>query len=387
MRIDPYTHSVALTKIKSALKSKKKPKLAFLDIDSTLHHTDSNLKTDRARKILEERGYVVVFNTSRTEELVMSEKERIASRLFYRPAPHLGQIKFKQHDAVKTIYYYVDPSKTEPKGVLDPDIIIGSTGTAIWLKQVNGGYKPDLIYQQSFAIHSKEWRNLVLLMLHQLKKTANFNISHIENDQSYEKNRSNVYPPDFRVQILFATIKDLKSFAKKVNNLKRQYTTNIRLTNDSKPSHGKYVLYLTPKNASKVHAQEEVIAALTKSQKINRKDFAIFIAGDSWPDLLMGIKGETETETFLLVGGSRLYKDLNHARLNSHKNDYHYFSGESLKAIGQRFIVTSEKGIYLYRSSRYEKVKIILGDEKYPKTIGVESVLAYLSDGEIGGLV
>jgi len=380
MKIDLYTNSTALFKIRNSLKRKQQPKLAFLDIDSTLHHSDSGNKTDKARKVLEEKDYVIIFNTSRTEELVMSEKERNASKLFQRPAPHLGQVKFKQNEVVKSIYYYVDPQKIEPKGVLDPDIIIGSTGTAIWIKQITGGYKPDYNYQKSFRISSTEWRNSILELLKKLKKTETFNISHIEDQRSYEKNRSNVFPPDYRVQTLFTSIVHLKSFVKKMQKIKSNFLTNIRITNDSKPSHGKYVLYLKPKNASKIHAQEFVIKNVLKNTKVKRKDLNIFIAGDSWPDLIMGIKGESETETFLLVGGSRLFKDLTTAMHHSKKNIYHYFSGESLMAIGKRFIPTTDKGLYFFRSSRHEKVKIILGDERYPGTVGVETVLAYLNN-------
>lgn len=73
------------------------------------------------------------------------------------------------------------------------------------------------------------------------------------------------------------------------------------------PSDNKFSVYLTPRMGNKARAVERIISELATELKRPREDFHVLIAGDSFPDLAIGLCGGLDIEaTFLLVGGSRL---------------------------------------------------------------------------------
>lgn len=392
MYINPYIKSTILHVLQKNVRGDELLRLAFVDIDSTLDDRDRG-KTLTARKELEKKRYGIIFITSRTEEALISEKQRLLSRFFDRPVPYLGKETSLVHGQKRVRYFYRDPLFVESPGVIDPDIVVGSTGTAIWIKQQSGGYLKDIRYEKGFMAHSAEWRKAVLHLLIKLKKTTHFEISPLEDPNNYPAHTVDVAPPNFRIQVSFRTVESLRSFIQEMATIKRTYAAssletsrlmefkhlaNLRIINDSKPTEGRYVLYITPKKASKIYAKEQIVKNLTRTLKIAREKLNLFVAGDSWPDLTMGISGVHENETFLLVGGSRLYHDLAAVLQSPHTSYSYHFGGEKLASLCKRFVSTQTRGIYLFKSPWRGRVKVIFGDERFPGTQGVESVLSYL---------
>src|SRR5437868_2581772 len=74
----PYADSLAWRTVRDRLDACKTPRVAMLDIDGTL--TGNPHVADRVRAMLERGGYVVTFNTSRTEEMLMTRGAYDASR-------------------------------------------------------------------------------------------------------------------------------------------------------------------------------------------------------------------------------------------------------------------------------------------------------------------
>jgi len=136
--VDPYVRSVAAHKLRLQVAHGRPLHLACLDIDSTLTGDSSLAGAVRSR--LEDEGYVIAFDTSRTEEMVMSREsyERsVRAGALSRPEPHLG------HDGGSRVF--VAPEQDQPRGILDGDIIAGSTGTHILVRQPDGAYLPDRV--------------------------------------------------------------------------------------------------------------------------------------------------------------------------------------------------------------------------------------------------
>jgi hypothetical protein len=130
-----------------------------------------------------------------------------------------------------------------------------------------------------------------------------------EYTENYENGSSNIYPPAFRIVLYFQSSDTKTSFRRFI----RQYQAtspsqmNLRLTDDSNPAKEKYVLCLTPKNASKKRAVDHIIDKVCQTTEAVRSELQVLIAGDSIPDLDMGLRAAKGTKaTFLLVGGSRL---------------------------------------------------------------------------------
>lgn len=121
MTTDPYQTASFLDKISSSRR------IVFLDIDSTL--TGDPLAASEVGKKLDKDGCVVVFVTSRTEEMIMSEDAftRTDPTELKRPRPHLK----KETDGRFGI---ADPKMlTEHSPFVDGDIIAGSTGSRIFI--------------------------------------------------------------------------------------------------------------------------------------------------------------------------------------------------------------------------------------------------------------
>src|SRR5581483_1280243 len=128
---------------------------AFFDIDNTL--TGSSIEdTNLVREKLRNLGYAVCFVTARTEEALMSKSAYLKSRKhgFRRPRPQLKTV-----DGVKK---YVDPKDYEPDGIIYPDVIAGSTGTKILLRQECGGYSEDMDYTEKLGVSSKRFRDAIM---------------------------------------------------------------------------------------------------------------------------------------------------------------------------------------------------------------------------------
>lgn len=305
----------------STLFLKKPARLAFLDIDQTM--TGSFKKVNQVRERLEKLGFGIILVTARTEEMLMSSREYLKSQKlgFDRPFPKLKKVNNQ--------YIYLAPEQLEPKGILDPDVIVGTSGTTILLKQSQGGYKIDQAYQKSWQV-KRNWREKTLQKVSQIDPDNKYhNFSKIENPQNYYQNKADVLTTQFRIQLIFPNLKAQKYMSKKI------IENNIYFINDGDRRIKKYVYLLTPQISKK-----DAVAWILRKYKNYSQ---ILIAGDSLADLEMGLAAKGAT--LLIVGGANLTK-------NQIKN----------------FLKKGFTG------------KLIIGDQIFPNTQGPETILAYLAN-------
>jgi hypothetical protein len=264
---------------------------------------------------------------------------------------------------------YIPPEQAEPEGILDPDIVAGSSGTAIYVKQVNSGYIKDSSYHDSIKLSPAYWRQEVLKTIQSIP--INVEINDIEYAENYEKNVTDVYPPDYRVEVHLSNEKIKSSFVKQFMELSSKKKLNLQLVDDSFPKMQKFSVYISPASLSKHQAVNWVINSLCSELAILHASLNVFIFGDSFPDLKMGLQSAAQSPTtFLLVGGSPLSKYLT--------DDSKTFANENLQEIKRNVIPTKIKGFYQYTIPHQQPKTMIIGDQAFPGTIGPETILAYL---------
>ncbi len=385
-QIQAYEQSTILQKLIRQKTLNKPLKIAFVDIDATL--TGHPTVTKKTRAKLEKLGYAVVFVTARTEEMVMSEKEYQKSLTFgfNRPKPLLRR-KFGK-------WTYVAPEKANIN-LVDPDIIIGSTGTQILVKHITGGYTNDRSFESQFKMNSNEWRKNVLKIIHEIDPHHEFmKLAPFENEQNYYNHKTNIFPPSYRVQILFTDLAAKIKFLQKMEklNLKQSInkgknilpTSSLRIIDDSHPEKKTFLIYITPAIAYKGSAVEHVVNNLCKTLRkalqnnhIKRSDIHVLLAGDSYPDLTMLLYGASGTKaTAIVVGGSRLTRVLTHESMD-------IYAGENIRSLKKKLKVSADKvGHYNFRTTlENDEIQIrnvIFGDSAFPKTKGPETILAFL---------
>lgn len=378
--LDVYTNSTIIKKTFKKILSHFR--LAFLDIDFTLSANTSRLPYMRKR--FEQLDYGIVFVTARTEEMVMSKKayKKSLKHGFSRPEPH---IKKRNGE-----YYYIDPKKINPD-LVDPDIIIGSTGTEIYIKQLSGAYLCDTSFRQKHTKISSIWRDMVMEILFEIDpQQEHLHLSKIEYAENYLNHTTDIFPPQFRIQMFFDTVSEKSWFLKELNKRNllhtmfyRKSSSLFRVIDDSNEENNKIAMYITPPRGSKSSAVEHVVNQLERTMKnldplFSKAHMETILAGDSYPDLSMLLHGALGTEsTALLVGGSRISKVLT-------DNTSHVYVGEDFLPVKELLEPQKTKGKYHYRVpvDIYEKGcvrEFIIGDDAYPKTIGPETIIAHLS--------
>jgi hydroxymethylpyrimidine pyrophosphatase-like HAD family hydrolase len=346
-----------------------KNKIAFIDVDGTLnaHPWDTNEKkllnkklTNSTISLLKKKGYICVLATSRTEEMCMSSKNFSLSKRkfnFRRPLPHIG----RKPDGTR---FYIRPETFYPIKMLDPLIMITSSGAKILVLQKGGGYIEDKAFYESSFPSPLQWRKQIMNLLLKLQPKFQFSFSSIEEEKHYFKYKTDVYPPDYRIQIIFPSKTKLQTFSHHIKKNK-----GIFFVNDSNPLKNKFTGYVMPKNG-KTDAINYVINKITEKQK----KYKIIIIGDSFTDLQSAtpIDNKKNLEiTFLLVGGSRLTPFL----LNKKNND---FAGTDISFIKNNLFPCKKKGFYVFVGKNKEKRKIIIADEAFPETLGPESIIEFL---------
>ncbi len=307
-------------------------KLAFIDVDGTLtaNPGDTNEKdlldkdlTNQAIADLQKKGFTCMLNTSRTAEMCMSEAQYVLSKKnfgFSRPQPHMGIDKNKKH-------FYVKPEDYFPKKILDLPIIISSSGACINVLQENGGYAADEGFYLNDFPDPRIWRKNITSYLSGLNIL--FSYGHIEKEVTYQENETEIFPADYRIQLIFTSYKNILLLSKSIKE-----KGNLYFTNDSNPKKNLFMGYITPKRG-KVDAVNHVISSL------QRPLAEILIIGDSPPDLEVGLKMRTPPGakiTCLIVGGSSLRNTI---KINV-------------------------------------KRKIIMGDIAFPQAIGPKSIVEFI---------
>lgn len=378
---NPYKKSAIHKKLLTQLRKGNSAKIAFLDIDTTLTGDLAAIKKTRER--LEELGYALVFVTSRTEEMVMSKKEYKKSfKLgFSRPKPNIKRARNGK-------YTYKDPAAIDPL-LVDPDIIIGSTGTQIIVRQENGGYIPDNTFTTQFALDSISWREKVFKTISLIDPY--FSLAHIapiEFVENYDSKKTDVYPPFYRIKVVFNSMKAKATFLLLLKTITPFITTKhikgskswLRVIDDSNPKKNKYSIFFTPNAGYKGNAVNHVVESIClTSKRIIKNKIEVILAGDSYPDVAMLFYGAQETNaTAILVGGSRLSKIFVDRTVDS-------YCGEDISYIKQQLcILTNKVGHYQFNENKnsISLRSIIIGDKAYPQTKGAQTILAYLNREE-----
>lgn len=372
-RYRAYRRSALLAKYRSATRRKKNFKLAFFDIDSTIADSHPRI-SNKIRRFLERNGFGIVFVTSRTEEMLITQTARKKSPHFIRPLPHLG---IKTDEKNRQFRYYVDPKNVIPRGLLDPDIVVGSTGTAIWVRQTDGSYVPDVGYTWQFGIEPEAWRASALRFIKRLGGSRLCRISDIDNKINYEENKTDVYPPDYRIELIFRNSSSLKIFRSHFIQRDFGYVfENFHFINDSKPEKNRYSAYLTPRSGTKLQAKLHIVRSLLTLLTVAEYDkLQIVTAGDSWPDLLLAAETVTSRETFILAASSRLTRPLLQSLSSKRKA---FFAEEDLTPFTQKLEATGKKGIYRLRTDDGFFVKFVIADLLDGPQRPAESVYAFL---------
>jgi hypothetical protein len=368
-------------------------RIAFLDIDSTL--TGDAAGVDRVRDQLQSMGYVCAFVTSRTEEMVMSARALRASRKrgeLCRPEPHLGRRG--------ELRFYQTPERVAPRGILDGEIIAGSSGSRIYVRQ-GSGYRLDrgfgLVEDEEGGSRSaptraastraaptrlmlapEAWREEALGLIAELNGADPLaEPAGIEWAESYESGSADVFPPDYRIQLHFSSETAKKRFVHSLSCRRRgpwgEFARSLRLLDDSHPAQEHYKAFLLPRWASKARAVTRIVDSLRAHLPAGRPVDLLF-AGDSYPDLEMGLLGAPGcTGTLLLVGGSRLVRDLLSPESSA-------FAGEPLTAIKRRLRATDRSGVYRFRVPRHPHAerRVIVADIAFPGCGAVRSIERYL---------
>lgn len=312
-------------------------KLAFIDVDGTLtaNPEDTNEKdlldkdlTNQAITELQKKGFTCILNTSRTAEMCMSEKQYELSKKnfgFSRPPPHMGIDDNRKR-------YYVKPEEFFPEKILDLPIIISSSGACIHVRQENGGYAIDRSFYPNDFPDPATWRKNTTSYLSGLN--IPFSFGHIENADAYQKKEAEIFPADYRIQLIFTSYKNMLLLSGSIEE-----KSGLYFTDDSNPKKNLFMGYITPKNG-KINAIEHVIKNLEKSEA------EILIIGDSLPDLEAGLKIKAPSSTIitcLIVGGSRLHYVPTNAKTNA-------------------------------------KRRIIMGDVAFPQAIGPKSIVEFMKN-------
>ncbi|MDE2589027.1 MAG: hypothetical protein KGL95_05110, partial [Patescibacteria group bacterium] len=381
-----YQHSTYIQKLIRFYNSHKPLRIAFLDIDFTL--SSNYLILPSLKEKLYSMGFVIAFVTSRTEEMVMSLEEYTLSHKygFNRPRPMMHMENKK--------YSYVDPRIVNPY-LVDPDMIIGSTGTQILLRQSTGGFAPDLSFDEKFKGGILWKRNMLRRIQHLEKEGLLFSVSMMEDMRNYYQKKTNVFPPTYRIQVAFATEKDKFIFCDRLKKrnifgslLFRNSRPEFRIIDDSNISIGRHVIFITPRGSGKKlavrYTVNKTVQALRKfaDKEIKQFDIETLLAGDGMQDLPMLFDGAEETDSIsILVGGSKIAQELSEISPDS-------FSGEVIKNIHERLRPITPRGYYLYPYHMKEEKKIvykkfIIGSDAFPTTHGPETILAYLNLEEL----
>ncbi len=351
----PYRNSLPLKALRQKSKSKQPLPIAFLDIDLTL--TKSNNDLDQlikdVRLFLTQKGYIFAVATSRTEELMMSPKEYRLSKEKYgfsRPPPKV-----------------FSPNN---HGVLDADIIISSSGTKIFLHQVGGGYCEDESYQKKYLLPSPVWRSLILNLIKKINREKELaQIALHEEEKNYQQGKTSIYPPDYRIQLFFKNLIDKLEFCQKFTRLK----TKATIIDDSDPIRDEYTIYITPPGGNKKDAVDWLLGKICHQLLIGEKLFKILFAGDSWPDLKMGLYAADDVDrvVFIIVGGSRLTPYLTEKK-------YQEFAGNDLSQIKKFLLPEGRQGFYRFVNLPHPRT-VVIGDQAFPGKLGPATLLAYLS--------
>lgn len=366
-----------------------------------VHDLDENLAGPAAlavQRLETAAGVGRVFVSSRKPNMMLSSSAYVATmnlagNVYQEEKPHLAT-----HDGGQTVYAPPE-SLAVFQGVLDPDIIAGSTGTRLLVAQQDGGYRLDADYERGVMRGRDDWRVQAWRVVKEINGDDLGAYPGIEFPDNFANGAADVLPLDGRIQINFTpttdellnlptgytggrnvasaealgiAIKKMQEFQRRFAALKEKYKDdktlsavigNMRLSNDSNHRRNRATLYITPQRGNKAHALEHLVTQAVKQTGIARSELSLLITGDSIPDVSMGLYGGVGTNaTFLLARGSRL-KDV---FLDPTQHEYVGAQLGQWKDFKDRLEGDPEGGVLRFKSPFGDVRTILLGDILYP---------------------
>jgi hypothetical protein len=202
----------------------------------------------------------------------------------------------------------------------------------------------------------------------------------------YNQKFADALQDDYKIVYLEFYNKEIAAYQQEEEELQRSYGLNphkiatlynIRFVEDSNPEEGRYSIYVMPALGHKARASNEIVRRTCKELGIEQSQLELLIAGDSSPDLAMGLHTGLGTyATFILTGGSRLTAALTDNKISG-------FAGESFKAIKKRLIEQTDGRYYFDQPFSLPKRAVIIGDYAYPNTKGPETIQAFLKEQQL----
>lgn len=388
-----YVNCDAVQKIKERKATGLSIRLFFSDLDaSLLVEGDKEMveETNRARKKLEDEGYIVIWVTSKPSEMAMSSDvyEASVKSGFDRLPPKKTALTLDGQQV------FIPMEEYFPTGMLNAPIIIGTTGAEIVVLN-DGKYVRDEEYKKNFIKDETEtWRNRVDKIIELVNFDGEINIAkNIETIPEYNYGRMDVEPPDFRIPLGFNTPEDFRVFRDRLMLLKMNLRNsglqvinrdglteedidgilNTRLVNDSK-SNEKIFCYLMPTRGNKARGVEETLQSLSDASGISQEEFEVVYFGDSLTDMGPSFLGGTKLKkkTVVVAGGSRMTK-----AFTQNEN----FGDVNFGPIRRRMQKTERKGIYKYKPYvSGQDITLIIGDETYSQTKAPQTINAFLNE-------
>ncbi len=297
-----YKHSTAMERLLAAQRAAQTLQIAFLDLDGTWAGPPDDQQT--VRDLLEASRYVICHVTSRPAEACMSWRERARSSPAIRRRPHAT----------------VDPATVaELRGLLDPDIIISSSGIEILLKQTAGGYHLDELYQRRRPRPPQAWRDTVQPLL--AAATPRFTFTITDNEAR-----------DCRLKLVSESEQQTANLLAYLNHAPA--ATRFHFARDHQN------IFITPATMSKEDAVNHVVTTLTALLQIPARQLSLLLAGDSTAEEAMGLQAGPDSPAVVIIPG-----------------------GASLAGV--------------YRVPNQSRL-VVVGDQAYPGTRGPQTLIAWL---------
>lgn len=331
-----YEDSTALKKLRLAHRTGRTLRLAFLDIDGTLTGQASDQVILHHQ--LNELGYVTVSVSARTAAASQHAEDRL-------------------------------------QGLLDADIIIGSLGSQIAVKQANESYRPDLEYAQKLSYKGAQWHRHVAQILLQL---ASLNDGHsswqtvVRQEADILLQRAAIESAPYWVRLEFSTARDYTDFLTAARQQPGLACMDESTPYSQVPA---FVTLITPPEVNKQCAADYIAKTIVKMLGITPSTLEVFIAGDGPSDLAMGLQTASgASTTFLIPGGARV------ARYIQEKNVV-FLGGELADLADQLVPVLEHNGAKKpgYYRHPIDSRLVIIGDEVFPETTGPETLVRWFN--------
>lgn len=354
---------------------------SIYDLDGT--YAAGSLEARRKVREWSEKRGALLFSTARTPELVMTPESFELSRKFagferpmYWWAYDTGPL---QHDP--------DAILSFGQGVYLAGTELGQQGCAPYY--VDREYE-DLHLDPAVdgkLIASAPWKTLVRRLIHRLNLSGN--LTNIDHPNAHKTMVANVWEPKFRATLEFRGAGAIARKSEALELIQKQsvggpLAGRIDGVDESKPSDNPTLnlgrLHVVPPGARKPDMLNHPLVQSCTHARVQTAHVKGIAAGDQITDFDLLCHGALDAGiTGILVGGSPVGKAI---------KEKTNFAAVDLGGYRACFKPTARKGFYHYINPQtrggWENPNnprlIVVGDEAYPDTIGVETIWAYIEE-------